>query len=161
LAAATNLPLIARKCGLPKRVPIEPGGELPKDELPPEVSQDQSDWFAFRAFLYDFCATPTDRNVSSGYFADLAQAALELSTKSHLVNACSAVSFAAGAVVLKRPHLGGRADELYQGLVTAMICSLASTSHFDAQEMSTVTLLLGLYQVLDSLKGGQSSTGLT
>jgi hypothetical protein len=150
---------IARKCGLPKRVPIE-NGELPKDELPSEISQAQSDWIAFRAFLYDFCIVPTDCSLSSGYLADLEQATRRSGPGSRLANACSAISFAAGAKVLRRPHLARRADDIYQWLVTGMIQYLAESSRPVPKDLSSVALLLGLHQVT-TLPSKTVDSGLT
>ncbi|KIW03244.1 uncharacterized protein PV09_05465 [Verruconis gallopava] len=141
---------IARKCGLPKRMPIAESGELPEDGLPPGVTQQDSDWIAFRALLYNYCVVPANGNLSSGYFADLEPLALRLGPNSSLVRACSAVSLASGGKVLRRPNLVRRADLLYHDVVRDISSALANRGPSYSRELELVVLLLGLYEMITS-----------
>lgn len=138
---------LARRCSLPKRELNEETGVLPSDTLPPGITQAQSDHFAFRNFLYDFCIDSTDRGSSKGYLSGFERFARTFSPTSDLVKACAAVGFAVHSRPLRRPSLGHRADVLYQEVVTVAVRSIANGADANDPELRCLVLLLGLHEV--------------
>src|ERR1700710_3018816 len=82
-----SFPSTARKCGIPKRIPIPGTDSLPEDTIPTEVSQAQSNSFALRSFFYDYCVVSANQNLSRGFFSGLELMAYRLGAESDIVKA--------------------------------------------------------------------------
>lgn len=141
---------VARKCTLPKRIPIPGTDVLPVDTIPEETSEEQSNWLALRAFFYDYCLISTNRHLSRGFLSNLETMALRLGPKSDLVKACLAVSFASHAKPLNRPKLRDKAEMFYQELLGSLARAIENPASANTAESKLVAMLLGLYQVFTS-----------
>jgi hypothetical protein len=137
----------ARKCSLPLRVSIPGTNVLPEDAIPLERSEEESNWLSFRAFLYDFCVTSTNSNLSRGYLHDIEALVGRLGPASDLVKACQAVSFSCHGKVLRRPNLVYKSERLYQKVLGSFAKTINDPILANATESKLVALLLGLYQV--------------
>jgi hypothetical protein len=137
----------ARKCSMPMRIPIPGTNILPKDNLPTETTQLESNSLALRAFFYDHCALSTNRNLSLGVLSGLEAMALRLGPKSDLVKACQAVGFASHGKSLHRPQLVRKAEVFYQELLGSLAKAIESPASTNLAEAKLIAMLLGLYQV--------------
>lgn len=142
-----SFPSSARKCSLPKRVPNPGTVVVPEDTIPVETSEEESNWFAFRAFLYDFCLVSTNSNLSRGYLSELEMMAHRLGPNSDLVKACQAVGFASRGKPLHRPQLMHKAERFYHELLGSLARAIEDPSSVNIAESKLVSMLLGLYQV--------------
>jgi hypothetical protein len=138
----------ARKCSLPKRLPVPGTNILPKESLPSEVSEAESDQLALRAFFYDYCVLPTNQNLSRGFLSGLEKMAHRLGPTSDLAKACQAVGFGSHGKPLHRPTLVDKAERIYQELLGSLAKAIDSPILADVTEARLVAQLLGLYQVL-------------
>jgi len=88
-APGTNQPSspvsMARKCSMPKRVPILGSDVLPEDGLPSETSEFESNELSLKAFLYDFRTISDNQNLSRGFLSGLETTAYRLGLNSDLV----------------------------------------------------------------------------
>jgi hypothetical protein len=139
----------ARKCSMPMRIPISGTGMLPPDAIPPETSDAESNQFALRSFLYDFCIISTNKNISRGYLPNLENISDRLGPQSDLVKACQAVSFASHGKPLCRPQLVHKAEVFYQEILGAFAKSIQIPETANAAGSKLIAMLLGIYQVLD------------
>ncbi|PGH28173.1 hypothetical protein AJ80_00063 [Polytolypa hystricis UAMH7299] len=138
---------IAQKCTLPKRAPIPGTDVMSQDAIPPEVSAAESNIFALRAFLYDFCVISDNRNLSGGYLSGLEPLAHRLGPKSDLVKACQAVAFASRGKPACRPQLVHKAEIFYQELLGSLARAIEGPDPANSTELKLVAMLLGLYQI--------------
>ena len=134
----------ARKCSLPKRIPVPGTNIIPEDNIP--VSQPESDNFALRAFFYDYCIISTNSNLSRGYLSGLEMMLQRLGPTSDLAKACQAVMLATHGKPLQRPQLVNKAELYYQELLGSLAKSIDSPPFGNAVEEKLVAMLLGLYQ---------------
>jgi hypothetical protein len=137
----------ARKCGMPKRVPIPGTDILPEDKLLVEISQAESSSLALRAFVYDYCITLTNSNLSQGFLSGLEMMACRLGPKSDLAKACQAVAFASHGKPLRRPRLLNLAERYYQELLASLARVIENPLSANALKSKLIAMLLGLYQV--------------
>jgi hypothetical protein len=144
---AVSFPLTARKCRLPKRTPIPGSDVIPQDDIPPEISDAQSNNLALRAFFYDYCMASAHLELSRGYLSGLETAVHRLGPESDLVKACIAVSFASHSKPLNRPTMLLKAESFYQQLLGSLAKAIVHRSSGAAAEIRLVAMLLGLYQV--------------
>ncbi len=135
------------KCSLPKRVPIPGTDILPEDQLPAEVTEEESDVLALRAFVYDSCIVSTNQNLSGGFLSGLEKMAQQLGPKSNLVKACQAVAYANHGKPLNRPQLVDRAKLIYQELLGSFARAMESPASVNSRESKFIAMILGLYQV--------------
>lgn len=140
----------ARKCSLPKRLPVPGTNILPTENLPAEISEAESDQLALRAFFYDYCITPTNRNLSRGFLSGLEKMAHRLGPTSDLAKACQAVGFGSHGKPLHRPKLVDKAERIYHELLGSLARAIDSPALVDVTEARLVAQLLGLYQVFTS-----------
>lgn len=138
---------IARKCSLPPRVPAPGTDLLQRDGIPAETSQAESNALSFRAFLYDFCVIPTNKDLSKGYLSGLEAMARRAGLDSDLVKACQAVSFALHSKPLNRPTIVDKAAVFYHELLGSLAKTIQEPTVAGAAESKYVVMLLGLYQV--------------
>ncbi|EPE28952.1 hypothetical protein GLAREA_00110 [Glarea lozoyensis ATCC 20868] len=137
----------ARKCSLPLRVSIPGTNLFPEDAIPLERSEEESNWLSFRAFLYDFCVTSTNSDLSRGYLHDVEALVGRLGPASDLVKACQAVSFSCHGKVLRRPNLVYKSERLYQEVLGSFAKTINDPILANTTESKLVALLLGLYQI--------------
>lgn len=147
----TVLPSTARKCGIPKRVPIPGTNFLPEDSIPTEVSDSESNELALRAFFYDYCIASTNKNLSRGFLSDLESTAYSLGPDSDLVKACQAVGFGSHGKALNRPQLVRKSERFYQDLLGSFASTMTTSAAANNGRSVRVSMLLGLYQVGRSL----------
>lgn len=102
---------------------------------------------ALRAFFYDYCIIPTNKNLPRGFLSGLEMMAHRLGPKSDLVKACQAVSYPTHGMPLNRPQLVNKAKMLYQELLGSLATAIESSSLADSTESKLVAMLLGLYEV--------------
>ncbi|KAM0813188.1 putative Transcription factor domain-containing protein [Seiridium cardinale] len=140
-------PSSARKCGLPKRVPIPGTDVLPDDDIPPETSESQSNSLALRAFFYDYCVNSTNQNLSRGFLSRLEVMARRLGPTSDLVKACQAVSFASHGKPLNRPVFVRKAERFYHELLGALAKAIENPTPANTDEARLIAMLLGLFQM--------------
>lgn len=140
-------PTTARKCGIPKRVPIPGTNTLPEDDIPTEVSQAESNGLALRAFFYDYCVVSMNQSLSRGYFSSMEMLAYHLGPTSDLVKACQAVAFGTHGKPLNRPRLVQKSQKFYQDLLGSFARSIDSHALTDTSSAIHTSTLLGLYQV--------------
>jgi hypothetical protein len=138
---------MARKCSLPKRVPIPGTNVLPEDAYPPEMSLQQSNMFGFRCFLYDFGLASLNQNLSRSYLPDLEALVNQVGFESDLVKACRAVSFGSHGKRLNRPTFVSKAEVCHHEVLTSLRKKILRSSTTRAAELKRVVMLLGLYQV--------------
>ncbi|KIX00977.1 uncharacterized protein Z518_10043 [Rhinocladiella mackenziei CBS 650.93] len=143
----SSIPSTARKCSMPKRVPVPGTNVLPEDTLPAETSQAESNGLALRAFFYDYCIVSTNQNLSRGYLSGLEMMAYRLGPKSDLVKACQAVAFGSHGKPLNRPQLVQKAEMFYQELLGSLARAIESPASANVTESIRVAMLLGLYQM--------------
>ncbi|KAK9414641.1 putative Transcription factor domain-containing protein [Seiridium unicorne] len=140
-------PSSARRCGLPKRVPIPGTDVLPDDDIPPETSESQSNSLALRAFFYDYCVNSTNQDLSRGFLSRLEVMARRLGPSSDLVKACQAVSFASHGKPLNRPAFVRKAERFYHELLGALAKAIENPTPANADEARLIAMLLGLFQM--------------
>ncbi|KAK6071302.1 hypothetical protein SCUP515_07913 [Seiridium cupressi] len=155
-------PSSARKCGLPKRVPIPGTDVLPDDDIPPETSESQSNSLALRAFFYDYCVNSTNQDLSRGFLSRLEVMARRLGPSSDLVKACQAVSFASHGKPLNRPAFVRKAERFYHELLGALAKAIENPTPANTDEARLIAMLLGLFQVsgvfsISSLRGSNGN----
>ncbi|KAF2108886.1 hypothetical protein BDV96DRAFT_254873 [Lophiotrema nucula] len=138
---------IARKCGMPKRVPHPVTGILPEDKLPSEISREASNTFALRAFFYNYCFISANPNLSRGYLSRLEPLALRLGPESELVKACEAVAFGGHGKPLNRPALVQFAEGLHQESLSSFAQNMEAGASTNRMEYKMIAMLLGLYQI--------------
>lgn len=141
---------MARKCGLPKRVPIPGTAILPEDTIPAEVSEDQSNMLGLRSFMYDYPTISANESLSRSYLCGLEGMACRSGPKSDLTKACQAVSFASHGKPMNRPRFVDKASKFYQELLVSLARTLESPPSKDAKELKVIAMLLGIFQVLSS-----------
>jgi len=137
----------ARKCSLPKRLPVPGTGVLPEEILPAEVSEAESDQLALKAFFYDYCIISTNQNLSRGFLSGLERMVYRLGPTSDLARACQAIGFGSHGKPLNRPRLVDKADRIYQELLGSLAKAIDSPNLSDTTEARLVAQLLGIYQV--------------
>ncbi|KAK0105409.1 hypothetical protein ONS96_004799 [Cadophora gregata f. sp. sojae] len=138
----------ARKCTLPKRLPIPGTDIIPEDTIPTEVTMDESNALALRAFYYDFCIIPTNINLSRGYLAGLETMVNRLGPKSDLAKVCQAVACASHGKPERRPQIVHRAETSYHHLLGSLAKKLENPSTERFAETRLLAMLLGLYQIV-------------
>ncbi|KAG4441872.1 hypothetical protein IFR05_002673 [Cadophora sp. M221] len=138
----------ARKCTLPKRVPIPGTDILPEDTIPTEITLDESNALALRAFYYDFCVVSTNRNLSRGYLAGLEQMIGRLGPKSDLAKVCQAIACASHGKPGQRPQFVQRAETSYHQLLGSLARTIEESNSVNNAEPRLVAMLLGLYQMV-------------
>ncbi|PVH86156.1 hypothetical protein DL98DRAFT_510819 [Cadophora sp. DSE1049] len=138
----------ARKCTLPKRVPIPGTNMLPEDTIPTEVTMDESNALALRAFYYDFCVISTNQNLSLGYLSSLEKMVNRLGPKSDLAKVCQAIACASHGKPERRPQFVNRAEASYHHLLGSLAKKLESSTMGNTAEMRLLAMLLGLYQIV-------------
>ncbi|KAL2062439.1 hypothetical protein VTL71DRAFT_6705, partial [Oculimacula yallundae] len=138
----------ARKCTLPKRVPIPGTDILPEDKIPSETTLEESKALSLRAFYYDFCITSTNQNLSRGFLPGLERMVNRLGPKSDLAKVCQAVACACHSKPQHRPQFVKRADTSYQQLLGSLARKIENTSSAVDAESRLVAMLLGLYQMV-------------
>lgn len=138
----------ARKCTLPRRSPIPGTNLLPEDTLPTEVTVDESNALALRAFFYDFCVISTNRNISHGYLSSLEKTVTRLGPKSDLAKVCQAIACASHGKPERRPQFINRAETSYHHLLGSLAKKLESSSTENTAETRLLAMLLGFYQMV-------------
>jgi hypothetical protein len=141
-----------RKCTLPKRIPLPGTSILPRDDIPPETSQDESNILGLRCFFFDYHMPSANKNLSRSCFSSLEARVHRLGPKSDLVKACLTVSFASHGKPLNRPRFVRKAQQFHQELLGSLArsisCQLAVSTTTD---LKLIALLMGLYQVTKNL----------
>ncbi|KAF4633836.1 hypothetical protein G7Y89_g4268 [Cudoniella acicularis] len=144
---SSSLTTTARKCTMPKRVPLPGTNFLPEDILPVETSQSESNCLSLRAFFYDYCIISTNPNLTRGYLSGLEKMAYHQGPESDLVKACQAVTFAAHGKPLDRPQLVFKASCFYQDLLGSLAKTIQNRAVSSTSETKFISMLLGLYQI--------------
>lgn len=138
---------LARKCSLPRRIPIPGTNIFPKDDLPQEVPEWMVEEFALRAFFYDYPITSTNPTIYRGYLDGLESMLTELGPESDLSKACKAVAFANGGIKLHRPVLTKKAQTFYLELLGSLAKAIEDPEFVNTAEPLMIAVLLGLYEV--------------
>ncbi|KAL8784614.1 MAG: hypothetical protein Q9213_003869 [Squamulea squamosa] len=139
---------MARKCSLPIRV-FSPGSNmLPEDGKPQEVSEEQMEGFALRAFFYDYCITSTNRSLSRGYLDGLEPMVHRLGRHSDLAKACITVACASHGISKRRPALASKAQLYYFDLLGSLAKTIQNPAVANNAESLMVVTLLGLYEMV-------------
>lgn len=136
-----------RKCSSPALVVDLDTEILPKDGGSQEVSEDQFDEFALRAFSDNYCISSTNHALSRGYLSGLGRMLRQLGWRSNLAKACKVVAFAHHGNIWHRPGLKRKAQILYYELLGTLANAIESSTHAHTAETMTIALLLGLYEV--------------
>lgn len=138
---------IARKCSLPVWERSSTAASIEED-VPKEVSDEESDRLALRAFFYDYCVVTTNPLLSRGFLGGLERFLHRIGMESNLARACRLVAFANHGITLKRPTLSRRADTLYPELVATLAALIQKSAGSNVEEEAVlVAMLLGLYEV--------------
>jgi hypothetical protein len=137
----------ARKCTMPKRVPLPGTNFLPADVLPVEISQAESNERSLRAFFYDYCIMSANSNLSRSYLPGLEMLTYRLGLTSNLVRACQAVSFATHGKPLNKPKLVEKASMFYMELLRSLATVIQNPAAVNAAETKFIIMLLGIHQV--------------
>lgn len=137
-----------RRCSIPIRTLIPGTDILPPDVSPPEATEAQSNNFALRGFIYDFCLVTGNAKLSRGYLSGIENLVRRLGPKSDLVKACQAVDMACHALPLHRPRFMKRAETFYQQLLGSLARTIDKPKPSHPSEVKFVAMLLGLYEVL-------------
>ncbi|KAH7316806.1 hypothetical protein B0I35DRAFT_434037 [Stachybotrys elegans] len=145
---ASTLKSIARKCSLPRNPPAPEHGYLTADALPHGITQDESNMFGLRAFLYDFCILPSHDNMSRGFLSTLEVTVRQLGPKSDLARACQAVSFLCGGKMQNRKMFIDKAERFYQELLGSVAKAIDSPVLARAPEVKLMVILLGMHQMV-------------
>ncbi|RDL35209.1 uncharacterized protein BP5553_07140 [Venustampulla echinocandica] len=140
--------LIARKCVIPKRVPIPGTDILPEDAIPPETSEEDSNMLALRCFLYDYYMISANRSLSRSYLSGLDELTHRLGPKSDLAKACQVVAFASHAKPLHRPRFIRKSGIFYQELLASLARAIEGSRSGNSVELKVIAMSLGLYQIV-------------
>ena len=138
---------IARKCSLPVRGPVSGTTTLLEDCLPLGTTIAQSNEFALRAFVYDYCHVSANANLSRGYLSGLERMLSFYGPRSNLTRACQAVACGSLGIRSNRPLFVDRSVNFYQDLLSSLAKSISDPLSPDKSELRLVAMLLGLYQV--------------
>lgn len=133
---------------MPKRVPIPGTDVLPEDSIPTEVTLDESNALALRAFYYDFCVISTNENLSRGYLSTLEKTINRFGPKSDLAKVSQAIACASHGKPERRPQFVNRAETSYHHLLGSLAKKLESPSTENTAETRFLAMLLGLYQIV-------------
>ncbi|KFY44171.1 hypothetical protein V495_03599 [Pseudogymnoascus sp. VKM F-4514 (FW-929)] len=145
-----------RKCSLPVRIPCPETGILPEDKHPKEFSQEEVDKWIIEAFLYDYCVTSTNRELSRGYLDGLEAMLSQAGHDSTLAMACRAVANANHGRKLDRPRLTAKAAVAYQDLLGSLAIAMQNPEFAETPEALMIAMLLGLYEMIVA---GESHAG--
>lgn len=115
--------------------------------MPVETSEFESNSLALRAFLYDFCVIPTNKDLSKGYLSSLEMMARRSGLDSDLVKACLVVGHAMHGKPLNRPYMVDKAATLYQELLGSLAKAIQNPDLAKTKELRIIVMLLGLYPV--------------
>lgn len=138
---------MARKCRLPVRV-SGPGTDIvPEDSLPQEVSDEEVEEFALRAFFYDYCIVSMNHSLSRGYLDGLELMLHHLGWQSDLAKACKVVALANHGIKLHRPGLAQKAEISYHNLLGSLAKAIKNPAFVNTAESLMIAMLLGLYEV--------------
>jgi hypothetical protein len=116
-----------------------------------EETHEEIEAHCLRAFLYEYCATSVNQNISRGYLHGLENMVRRQTKQSDLAKACRAIAFASHGTFLNRPSLRAKGEFIYQDIlksVTQAIGKIALLGSSRASvEMMAVIVLLGMYEV--------------
>ena len=138
---------MARKCSLPVRVPGPNNDVMPQDSRPQEISDEQVEEFALRAFFYDYCISSINISISKGYLHGLESMLHSLGWQSDVAKACKVVAFANHGIIKCRPILSRKAEVLYHDLLGTLANAIQEPANRNTTESLTIAILLGLYEV--------------
>ena len=137
----------ARKCSLPVRVSGPGTDVLPEDSRPQEVSDEEVDEFALRAFFYDYCIVSMNHSLSRGYLDGLELMLQRTGWRCDLAKACKVVAFANHGIKLRRPGLTRKAEVLYHDLLGSLGKAIRNPALANTAESLMIAMLMGLYEV--------------
>ena len=115
-------------------MPIPGTNILPEDAIPFEKTDAESSWLAVRNFIYDYCTTSANPDLSRGYLSGLERMVRRLGPGSDMAKACCAVGMASHGKPLNRPSLVRKAERLNQELLVSMAGSIEGLSKENADE---------------------------
>ena len=138
----------ARKCSLPVRTSLPGSDALPEDGGPKELTDENIEDYALRAFLYNFCVVSVNRSISRGFLHGLEPTLHRLGPQSDLAKACKAVFFASHGTKLCRPSLTRKAERLYQDVLESLAEAIQHVVLKDTVVSLMIAMLLGFYEVL-------------
>ena len=124
---------------------------MPEDAKPREVSDEKIEEFALRAFFYDYCILSTNHSISRGYLDGLELMVNRLGWQSDLAKACKVVAFASHGIKLCRPSLTRKAETFNDDLLRSLAKDIQDPAFVNTAESLTIAMLLGLYEVCQSV----------